>query len=320
MVMTKITEPYELQYINILKDIYANGHRQLNERTNVETIRIPHAVISVDLEAEFPILRCKQVYWKSSAQEILWIMQQQSNNINDLKPHIWDAWADEDGSIGKAYGYQVAKPIVCDGVTYKSQVHYVLERLSADSSDRRAVINLWDVDDLHEMNLVPCCFSSVWTVVDGKLNCMLTQRSADYLVGVPFNTTQYAILTHLFARHLGVGVGRLTHVMADVHIYCYDSHINGGKKMIDNFNKFDNLYMVDRSFLDDILKACDKDEDGNKESKELANDIRNAVSVIDSVPKLLINSSETNFFSISADDIQIEDYQFMDKIKFDVAT
>ena len=309
----KITEPYELQYIEILKHIYEHGYRQLNNRTNVETIRIPHAVISIDLQDEFPILKCKQVYWKSSAQEILWIMQQQSNNIHDLKPHIWDDWADENGSIGKAYGYQVAKPIVCDGVTYQSQVHYVLNRLSADSSDRRAVINLWDVDELHEMNLVPCCYSSVWTVVDGKLNCMLTQRSADFLVGVPFNTTQYAILTHLFARHLGLEVGRLTHVMADVHIYCYDSHLNGGKKMLENYRKVDNLYMVDRSFLEEMLNHEDDDID-------FVTDIKKAISVMDSMPKLLINSSETNFFSITADDIHVEDYQYMDKIKFDVAT
>ena len=191
---------YEAQYMEIARTVMERGYLQMNQRTGVGTYRIPHAVITVDLEEEFPILKSKFVTWKSALQEILWIMQKQSNDINKLGNHIWDAWADETGSIGAAYGYQVAKPVTENGITYDNQVDYVLRRLANDSSDRRAVINLWDVDDIQDMALTPCCYSSVWNIIDGKLNCMLVQRSADFLVGVPFNTTQYAILTHLFTN------------------------------------------------------------------------------------------------------------------------
>ena len=297
---------YESQYMEIAETIMTKGYLQMNQRTGVGTYRIPHAVMTVDLEKEFPILKSKFVTWKSALQEILWIMQKQSNDVNKLGNHIWDAWADETGSIGAAYGYQVAKPVTENGITYDNQVDYVLRRLANDSSDRRAVINLWDVDDLQDMALTPCCYSSVWTIVNGKLNCMLVQRSADFLVGVPFNTTQYAILTHLFARHLGIGVGTLTHVMADAHIYNYESHITGFYKMNDNFGRLEMLSQMDPDFVEECM--------GENET------VKKLYSVIDSNPKLVINTTETNFFSISVDDIRVEDYNYMEKIKFDVAT
>ena len=227
---------YEKQYIDIIRNTYYHGVRQLNRRTGVVTFCIPNATITVDLQKEFPILKSKFVAWKTAIREILWIMQKQSNNINDLQGHIWDSWADETGSIGKAYGYQVAKPVTINGKTYDSQVHYVLETLREDPSSRRAVINLWDVNDLGEMNLTPCCYSSIWSILNGKLNCTLVQRSCDLLVGVPFNTTQYAALTILFARDLGVEPGQLFHSMTNCHIYYYDSHIEGLNKMYDNYN------------------------------------------------------------------------------------
>lgn len=299
-------QSYESQYIEILNTVKRNGYLELNKRTQVSTLRIPHAVISVDLEEEFPILKCKNVYWKTAAKEILWIMQQQSNNINDLDASIWDTWADESGSIGKAYGYQVAKPVTIGDVTYKSQVDYVLSKLSEDSSDRRAVINLWDVDDLNDMKLVPCCFASIWTVINNKLNCMLIQRSADFLVGVPFNTTQYAILTHLFARHLGLDVGRLTHVMADCHIYSYNSHIVGANRMLTNYDEYTKLLDLPLTFV-----SCMKD---------CANTtVKHGFEVACSNPTLNINKEKKDFFSITIDDILVDNYIPMENIKFDVA-
>lgn len=232
-------------------------------------------------------------------------MQSQSNNINDLDAHIWDQWADPDGSIGKSYGYQVGKQVVADGITYESQVHYILRRLANDSSDRRALIDLWNVDDLGEMNLNPCCFASHWTVIDGKLNCLLMQRSCDFLVGVPFNTTQYAMLTCLFAHHLGLQPGRLTHIMSDVHIYCYDSHLQGMDKMIDNFDRWNDGGLLSDSFSDD-LKA---------ESETFAQ----VLKVDACTPRFVIDTDETDFFAISVDDCKVEDYVDMGNIKFDVA-
>lgn len=206
---------YECQYIGNLDNILRFGVREKNERTGIETLRVPSTTIRVDLEEEFPILQSKKVFWKSAVGEILWIMQKQSNVTAELNSKIWDAWTGEDGTIGKSYGYQIGQKTR----GYDNQVEYVLETLKNDPSNRQCVISMWNVSELSEMNLVPCTYSSVWNIIDGRLNCMLVQRSADYPVGVPFDTTQYAILTHLFARHLGVRPGLLTHVMADSHIY-----------------------------------------------------------------------------------------------------
>lgn len=293
---------YETQYFNILKEIDERGFLEKNERTQVRVKRIPHAVISVDLQREFPILKSKIVYWKNALKEILWIMQKQSNNISDLDTHIWDDWADENGSIGKAYGYQVGKMMNDGERNYKSQVHYVLERLKADPSDRRALIDLWNVDELEDMALVPCCFSSHWTIINGSLNCLLMQRSADFLLGVPFNTTQYAMLTILFANHLGVKPGKLTHAMSDAHIYQYSSHIEGCRKMIDNY---ENLSMLGNMSWEEALRL-----------NERAQKIRE-IAVTE--PHFEIVSEETDFFKVKIDDCVLRNYNGMEKIKFDVA-
>lgn len=272
---------YEKQYMNTLMTALEHGTEDLNKRTGVVTYRLPAAQFSVDLQKEVPILKSKKVFWKSAVEEILWIMQKQSNNTKDLRPKIWDQWADEDGSINKSYGYQVAKSVTISGKTYKSQVHYVLETLEADPSSRRCVIDLWNVEDLNEMNLTPCCYSSVWNVIDGKLNCMLVQRSADMPVGVPFDTVQYAVLTHLFARHLGVEPGLLTHCMADTHIY--KNQVEGVEKMIENYSML-------MAYSETIKK-----------------------------PKIVIKESVKSFWDVTIDDIDIVDYEPKQKIDFEVA-
>lgn len=275
---------YEKQYIDALDAILETGDDNVNKRTGVGTLRIPHVVFNIDLQKEFPILKTKFVAWKSAMKEILWIMQKQSNNINDLDSKIWDSWADESGSIRKAYGYQVSKPVIIDGRRFRNQVDYVLTTLKEDPSSRRCVIDLWNVDDLNDMNLTPCCYTSIWTASDEMLNCMLIQRSADFLVGVPFNTTQYAILTHLFAKHLGLKPGKLTHCMADAHIYCYESHIEGADRMIKSYKNMDT------------------------EIKELK-------------PVLSINSGtdEFSFWDVKPEDISVDNYRYVEKLKFDVA-
>ena len=221
---------YEKQYIGNLEDILDTGTLSMNERTGIRTLRLPSTQIIVDLSKEFPILQSKKVGWKTAIKEILWIMQKQSNVTSELGAKIWDAWTGDDGTIGKSYGYQVGKRVVRNGIHWGSQVDYVLDTLRNDPSNRQCVIDMWNVAELGEMNLVPCAYSSVWNIIDGKLNCMLVQRSADYPVGVPFDTTQYAALTHMFARHLHVKPGVLTHVMADSHIY--ENQINGVHKQL----------------------------------------------------------------------------------------
>ena len=280
--------PYELQYAAILETIMQEGELNHNERTDVDTRRIPSSCIIVDLQKEFPILQSKKVYWKSALKEITWIMQKQSNKVEDLGSHIWDQWADDEGTIGKAYGFQVSKPITVGEKTYKNQVEYVLDTLKSDQSNRRCVIDLWNVDDLGEMALTPCCYSSVWTITEGRLNCMLVQRSADFLVGVPFNTTQYAMLTYLFAIHLGVLPGILTHCMADTHVYGYKSHMQGAKKILSNVN---SLY-----------------KRNGKKRKGVPTPVFST-----------FRNDSMNFFEMDINDFMIEQYSPIEEIKFDVA-
>lgn len=215
---------YEEQYFDGLNKIISEGivctsGRQSTDEHAVRTKRKWGVSFTVDLQKEFPLLRSKHVAVYSAIREILWIMRKQSNNIKDLRPHIWDKWADENGYIGKSYGYQVGRMTSHNGNVYANQVDYVLGLLEKDPSSRHAVIDLWRCDELSEMNLCPCVYTSHFAIMDGKLNCMVTQRSGDYLVGVPFNTTQYAFLTIAFARHLGVEPGVLIHNISDAHIY-----------------------------------------------------------------------------------------------------
>ncbi|MBO5060154.1 MAG: thymidylate synthase [Clostridia bacterium] len=175
-----------------------------------------------DLEKEFPIMTLRRTYWKSALDELLWIWQKKSNNVKDLKSHIWDQWADENGSIGKAYGYQL-------GVKHKykegefDQVDRVLFDLKNNPNSRRIMTNIYTHADLSEMHLYPCAYSMTFSVKDGRLNGILNQRSNDYLTANNWNVVQYALLIHIFAKVSGLLPGELVHVIADAHIY--DRHI-----------------------------------------------------------------------------------------------
>ena len=175
-----------------------------------------------NLQAEFPILTCRRTAFKSCVDELLWIWQKKSNNIHDLNSHIWDSWADETGSIGKAYGYQL-------GVkhTYKEgefdQVDRVLFDLKNNPSSRRIMTNIYNFQDLHEMNLYPCAYSMTFNVTGDTLNGILNQRSNDMLTANKWNVVQYAVLLIMFAQVSGLKAGELVHVIADAHIY--DRHI-----------------------------------------------------------------------------------------------
>ena len=175
-----------------------------------------------DLSKEFPILTLRRTYWKSALDELLWIWQKKSNNIHELKSHIWDQWADETGSIGKAYGYQL-------GIKHKykeggfDQVDRVLFDLKNNPNSRRIITNIYNHADLSEMRLYPCAYSVTFSVKDGKLNAILNQRSNDFLAANNWNVVQYALLVHIFAKVSGLKVGELIHVIADAHIY--DRHI-----------------------------------------------------------------------------------------------
>ena len=196
------------EYLGIVKNILENGALGDN-RTGMPAYKLPHQIMQFDLEKEFPILTTKFVAFKTSVKEILWIWQKQSNDVRVLQDwncHVWDEWMREDGTIGKAYGYQLGK---------YHQVDTVLETLKKDPQSRRMVVDLWNVQDLPDMALYPCAFLTMWDVsADGRLNCMLVQRSGDMGLGVPFNMAQYAALVCMIAQ-----VSLFTHVINNAHVY-----------------------------------------------------------------------------------------------------
>lgn len=217
-------------FIDMCRDIIDNGYSSEGQEvrprwqdgTPAHTIKKFGVVNRYNLAEEFPILTLRPTYLKSAIDEILWIWQKKSNNIKDLKSKIWDSWADETGSIGKAYGYQL-------GIKHKynegefDQVDRVIYDLKHNPSSRRIMTNIYNHQDLHEMNLYPCAYSVTFNVTGNKLNAILNQRSNDVLVANNWNVVQYAALVHMFARVSGLEVGELVHVIADAHIY--DRHI-----------------------------------------------------------------------------------------------
>ena len=183
-----------------------------------------------DLQKEFPILTLRRTYLKSAVDELLWIWQKKSNNVHDLSSHIWDSWADETGSIGKAYGYQLGvKHQYKEGLF--DQVDRVLYDLKHNPASRRILTNLYNFEDLHEMHLYPCAYSMTFNVSNGTLFAILIQLSQDMLAANNWNVCQYAALLIMFAKSTGFEPGELVHVIADAHIY--DRHIDAVKRLIE---------------------------------------------------------------------------------------
>ena len=197
--------------------------------TPAHTIKQFGIVNRYDLQEEFPALTLRPTAIKSAVDEMLWIWQKKSNNIKDLSSHIWDEWADENGSIGKAYGYQL-------GVKYKfplgemDQVDNVLWQLKHTPYSRRIMTNIYKFDDLMEMGLEPCAYSMTFNVTGDRLNAILNQRSQDILTANNWNVVQYAVLVHMLAQVSGLKPGQLVHVIADAHIY--DRHVDIVREMI----------------------------------------------------------------------------------------
>ncbi|MCR4709271.1 MAG: thymidylate synthase [Clostridiales bacterium] len=196
----------------------ANVRARWEDGSPAYTIKTFGVVNRYDLQEEFPALTLRRTAIKSAMDEILWIWQRKSNNIHDLKPHIWDEWADADGSIGKAYGYQMARK-------YKfaqgemDQVDNVLWQLKNQPQSRRIMTNIYNFEDLSEMNLEPCAYSMTFNVTGDRLNAILNQRSQDILAANNWNVVQYAVLLMMFAQVSGLKPGELVHVISDAHIY-----------------------------------------------------------------------------------------------------
>lgn len=230
-------------FIKMCQDIIDNGYSTEGEKVRPKwedgsyayTIKQFGVVNRYDLSKEFPAITLRKTAIKSATDEILWIWQQKSNNINDLHSHIWDSWADEEGSIGKAYGYQLGvKHQYKEGMM--DQVDRVLFDLQNNPYSRRIMTNIYVHQDLHEMNLYPCAYSMTFNVTQKKghdkltLNAILNQRSQDILTANNWNVCQYAILLMMFAQVCDMEVGELVHVIGDAHIY--DRHIPIVKELI----------------------------------------------------------------------------------------
>lgn len=230
-------------FIDMCSDILENGVSTEGEKVRPRwedgqlayTIKKFGVVNRYDLSKEFPAMTLRKTAIKSCVDELLWIWQKKSNNIKDLNSHIWDSWADENGSIGKAYGYQMGiKHHYKEGDM--DQTDRVLYDLKHNPFSRRIMTNLYNHHDLSEMNLYPCAYSVTFNVTQKKghdkltLNAILNQRSQDILTANNWNVCQYAVLVHMFAQVCDMEVGELVHVIADAHIY--DRHIPLVKELI----------------------------------------------------------------------------------------
>ncbi|MBQ9663714.1 MAG: thymidylate synthase [Oscillospiraceae bacterium] len=242
-------------FIQNCREILENGiwdtDREVRPRWDdgapAHTVKKFGIVNRYNLAEEFPILTIRRTYWKSAVDELLWIWQQKSNNVHDLRTRVWDAWADENGSIGKAYGYQLGvKHHYPEGDM--DQVDKVLWDLKHNPASRRIMTNIYTFADLSEMALYPCAYSMTFNVTGNRLNAILNQRSQDMLAANNWNVVQYAILTMMIAQVSGFEPGEFVHVIADAHIY--DRHVPAIEEIIRNEPKPAPKFIIDPEVKD----------------------------------------------------------------------
>jgi thymidylate synthase len=214
------SSPYE----DLLRDVLANGTPK-SDRTGTGTRSVFGRQLRFDLGAGFPLITTKRVHFRSVAYELLWFLRGDSN-VRWLQDHgvsIWDEWADANGDLGPVYGVQWRSWPTPDG-RHLDQISQVIDTLRRDPDSRRMIVSAWNVAEIPEMALAPCHALFQFYVADGKLSCQLYQRSADLFLGVPFNIASYALLTHLIADQVGLGVGDFVWTGGDCHIY--DNHLD----------------------------------------------------------------------------------------------
>ncbi|MDD2568773.1 MAG: thymidylate synthase [Clostridia bacterium] len=249
-------------FIQNCKDILSEGfwdkdlpvRPRWEDGTPAHTIKKFCIVNRYNLVEEFPVITIRKTNFKAVVDELLWIWQKKSHNVNDLNSHIWDAWADESGSIGKAYGYQLAVKH-----TYKEgefdQVDRMLYDLKHTPQSRRIITNMYNHADLHAMNLYPCAYSMTFNVTGNKLNAILNQRSQDMLVANNWNVCQYAVLLHMLAQVSNLEAGELVHIIADAHIY--DRHIPIVEEIIAREPFEAPQIYIDKTIKDFYAFTCD---------------------------------------------------------------
>ena len=242
-------------YKKTCRDILENGFSDENlevrphwaDGTPAHTIKKFGVVNRYNLAEEFPIMTLRRTYWKSAVDELLWIWQKKSNRVADLGSHVWDEWVGEDGTIGKAYGYQLGiKHQYKEGMF--DQVDRVIYDLKHNPASRRILTSLYNHQDLHEMNLYPCAWSMTFNVSGNVLNAILNQRSQDMLAANNWNVVQYAVLVHMLAQVSDLVPGELVHVIADAHIY--DRHVPIIEKMLAQTPSPAPVFRMDPSVTD----------------------------------------------------------------------
>lgn len=265
-------------FIQNCRDILDNGvwdtdypvRPRWEDGTPAHTVKKFGIVNRYDLTREFPILTIRRTAFKTCIDELLWIWQKKSSNTHDLASGIWDQWADETGSIGKAYGYQL-------GVKHQykegefDQVDRILYDLKHNPTSRRILSNLYTFADLHEMHLYPCAYSVTFNVSGNRLNAILNQRSQDMLVANNWNVVQYAVLVHMMAQVSGLEAGELMHVIADAHIY--DRHIPLVERILQNQPYPAPAFVMDTSITDFYAFTRDSFALENYEAHKLAEKI-----------------------------------------------
>ena len=292
------------QYLAMCRNILRRGTQQEN-RTGMPTMFLNHQMMYHDLSVEFPILQTKFVAFKTAIKELLWIWQLQSNDVRQLQAmnvKVWDEWMREDGTIGKAYGYQLARLYQYNDVdpekakkmhslgqiknfklennkVYLSQVDKLLYDLKYNKNSRRMIVSLWNVKDLHDMALQPCAYETLWSVNKDKLDCMLIQRSADTGLGLPFNISQYSALIHMIAQVSDLQPGIFTHVIGNAHIYI--NHIDA---ITEQMKRSQNLWRINK------IK-----------------------------PKIKLNETIKSFYDFQPGDITLENYSHMGKLPMEVS-
>lgn len=243
-------------FVRTCKDIFKNGvwdtgynvRPHWEDGTPAHTIKKFGVVNRYDVAKEFPIMTLRKQFLKSAIDEVLWIWQKKSNKVSELKSHVWDAWADEEGTIKKAYGWQLAQKYQFpQGVM--DQVDNVIWTLKNNPTDRRMVVSMFNHRDLHDMALAPCAYSMTFNVSGNKLNGILNQRSQDMLTAGNWNVIQYSALLIMIAQATGFEAGELVHVIADCHIY--DRHVPIIEKMLE-FEPYDAPRLVVNSSVKDF--------------------------------------------------------------------
>ena len=332
---------WDKDYLGLCKRILKEGN-EVENRTGINTLKVPSHHFHFDLDKEFPILQTKQLFFKNAITEILWIYQAQSNDVNWLHErnnHVWDEWMiDEDGiyraykngenkkiltseknfgkefagTIGTAYGWIVDKYKLTDNL---------INSLKNNPTDRRLIMSLWQNEWLNTAVLPSCVWSSEWDVTDGKLNAWVHQRSCDVPLGLPFNVTQYATLLTLLAQVTGLKPGTLDWSIKDAHIYV--NQIDGINEQIENENILNDINALSKEKLIELKKEYES----IKEKQELSKNSEKISKAIDiylsEKPYLWINPEVKDFYefdnSNELKDIKVKEYKHMGKIKFPIA-